>query len=52
MADIPWVGCDRCVARALFVSTMDSGLKLYFCGHHATKYESTNPVTIKQTADA
>lgn len=45
-----FIKCDRCIARAVFVSTMASGLKLYWCGHHSVAFESTNPVTIKQTA--
>lgn len=31
--------CDRCVAKAYFMVSLNTG-DLYFCAHHFSKYES------------
>lgn len=43
---LEWIGCDRCVAQALYMvqgpimdgAEVTSIGKLYFCGHHFTEY--------------
>lgn len=30
--------CDTCGALAYVVATMRTGLQVFYCGHHATKY--------------
>lgn len=39
--------CDRCAAAALVITTMSSGLNLYFCKHH---YEAHEPALAFQAA--
>lgn len=30
--------CDTCGARAYVIATMRTGLQVFYCAHHATKY--------------
>jgi hypothetical protein len=36
MTEQEWIGCDRCVAQAMWLVKGVDG-ELYFCGHHKNK---------------
>ena len=39
MTEQEWIGCDRCVAQAMWLVKGVDG-ELYFCGHHKNKFEN------------